>query len=133
MSGLDFEGGRKVRKGAADTVDTFVRAAGGSFPEEVRRDVARIAGEGGTPLVVTDGGKVAGTIYLKDVVKGGMKERFYCLRAMGIRTVMITGDNPLTAASIAREAGVDDFLAEATPEESSPSSERSRRTGTSSR
>ncbi len=117
MSGLDFEGGRKVRKGAADTVDAFVRAAGGSFPEEVRRDVARIAGEGGTPLVVTDGGKVAGTIYLKDVVKGGMKERFDRLRAMGIRTVMITGDNPLTAASIAREAGVDDFLAEATPED----------------
>ncbi len=117
MSGLDFEGGRKVRKGAADTVDTFVRAAGGSFPEEVRRDVARIAGQGGTPLVVSDGGKVAGTIYLKDVVKGGMKERFDRLRAMGIRTVMITGDNPLTAASIAREAGVDDFLAEATPED----------------
>ncbi len=117
MSGLDFEGGRKVRKGAADTVDAFVRAVGGSFPEEVRRDVARIAGEGGTPLVVTDGGKVAGTIYLKDVVKGGMKERFDRLRAMGIRTVMITGDNPLTAASIAREAGVDDFLAEATPED----------------
>ena len=117
MSGLDFEGGRKVRKGAADTVDAFVRAAGGSFPEEVRRDVARIAGQGGTPLVVTDGGKVAGTIYLKDVVKGGMKERFDRLRAMGIRTVMITGDNPLTAASIAREAGVDDFLAEATPED----------------
>ncbi len=117
MSGLDFEGGRKVRKGAADTVDAFVRAAGGSFPDEVRRDVARISGEGGTPLVVTDGGKVAGTIYLKDVVKGGMKERFDRLRAMGIRTVMITGDNPLTAASIAREAGVDDFLAEATPED----------------
>lgn len=117
MSGLDFEGGRKVRKGAADTVDAFVRAEGGRFPEEVRRDVARIAGEGGTPLVVTDGGKVAGTIYLKDVVKGGMKERFDRLRAMGIRTVMITGDNPLTAASIAREAGVDDFLAEATPED----------------
>ncbi len=117
MSGLDFEGGRKVRKGAADMVDAFVRGLGGSFPEEVRRDVARIAGEGGTPLVVTDGGRVAGTIYLKDVVKGGMKERFDRLRAMGIRTVMITGDNPLTAASIAREAGVDDFLAEATPED----------------
>ena len=117
MSGLDFEGGRKVRKGAADAVDGFVREAGGHFPEEVRRDVARIAGEGGTPLVVADGGKVAGTIYLKDVVKGGMKERFDRLRAMGIRTVMITGDNPLTAASIAREAGVDDFLAEAKPED----------------
>ena len=117
MSGLDFSGGRKVRKGAADAVDGFVRGLGGHFPEEVRRDVARIAGEGGTPLVVADGGSVAGTIYLKDVVKGGMKERFDRLRAMGIRTVMITGDNPLTAASIAREAGVDDFLAEATPED----------------
>ena len=117
MSGLDFEGGRKVRKGAADAVDEFVRGLGGHFPEEVRRDVARIAGDGGTPLVVADGGKVSGTIYLKDVVKGGMKERFDRLRAMGIRTVMITGDNPLTAASIAREAGVDDFLAEARPED----------------
>ncbi len=117
MSGLDFEGGRKVRKGAADAVDGFVKAAGGHLPEEVRRDVARIAGEGGTPLVVADGGRVAGTIYLKDVVKGGMRERFDRLRAMGIRTVMITGDNPLTAASIAREAGVDDFLAEAKPED----------------
>ncbi|MFN7989178.1 MAG: potassium-transporting ATPase subunit KdpB [Thermoanaerobaculia bacterium] len=117
MSGLDFEGGRKVRKGAADAVDAFVRDLGGHFAEEVRRDVARIAGDGGTPLVVADGGRVAGTIYLKDVVKGGMKERFDRLRAMGIRTVMITGDNPLTAASIAREAGVDDFLAEAKPED----------------
>jgi K+-transporting ATPase ATPase B chain len=98
-------------------VDAFVRGLGGSFPEQVRHDVSSIAAEGGTPLVVTDGPRVMGTIYLKDVVKGGMKERFDRLRAMGIRTVMITGDNPLTAATIAREAGVDDFLAEATPED----------------
>jgi K+-transporting ATPase ATPase B chain len=117
MSGLDFEGGRQVRKGAADAVDGFLRTLGGSLPEEIRRDVASIGGEGGTPLVVVDGKKVMGTIYLKDIVKGGMKERFDRLRAMGIRTVMITGDNPLTAATIAREAGVDDFLAEATPED----------------
>jgi potassium-transporting ATPase ATP-binding subunit len=117
MSGLDFAGGRKVRKGAADAVDAFVRSLGGSLPEEVRRDVATIAAEGGTPLVVADGPRVAGTIYLKDIVKGGMRERFDRLRAMGIRTVMITGDNPLTAATIAREAGVDDFLAEAKPED----------------
>jgi K+-transporting ATPase ATPase B chain len=116
MSGLDFSSGRKVRKGAADAVDAFVKSLGGSFPETVRRDVSTIAAEGGTPLVVTDGAHVMGTIYLKDIVKGGMKERFDRLRAMGIRTVMITGDNPLTAATIAREAGVDDFLAEATPE-----------------
>jgi K+-transporting ATPase ATPase B chain len=117
MSGLDFEGGRQVRKGAADAVDGFLRSLGGSLPEEIRRDVASIGGEGGTPLVVVDGKRVMGTIYLKDIVKGGMKERFDRLRAMGIRTVMITGDNPLTAATIAREAGVDDFLAEATPED----------------
>ncbi len=116
MSGLDFASGRKVRKGAADAVDGFVKSVGGSFPEAVRRDVSTIAAEGGTPLVVADGAHVMGTIYLKDIVKGGMKERFDRLRAMGIRTVMITGDNPLTAATIAREAGVDDFLAEATPE-----------------
>jgi len=117
MSGLDFAGGRTVRKGAADAVDGFVRSLGGSLPEEVRRDVGTIAAEGGTPLVVADGPRVVGTIYLKDIVKGGIKERFDRLRAMGIRTVMITGDNPLTAATIAREAGVDDFLAEAKPED----------------
>jgi len=117
MSGLDFADGRSIRKGAADAVDAFVRARGGSLPEAVRNDVARIGAEGGTPLVVVDGKRVIGTIYLKDVVKGGMKERFDRLRMMGIRTVMITGDNPLTAATIAREAGVDDFLAEATPED----------------
>jgi K+-transporting ATPase ATPase B chain len=114
MSGLDFESGRAVRKGAADAVANYV---GGDFPDAVRKEVARIGAEGGTPLVVVDGKRVLGTIYLKDIVKGGMKERFDRLRMMGIQTVMITGDNPLTAATIAREAGVDDFLAEATPED----------------
>jgi potassium-transporting ATPase ATP-binding subunit len=117
MSGLDFENGRAIRKGAADAVREFVRARGGDFPEEVQQAVARIGGEGGTPLVVADDNRVIGTIYLKDIVKGGMRERFDRLRMMGIRTVMITGDNPLTAAFIAREAGVDDFLAQATPED----------------
>jgi K+-transporting ATPase ATPase B chain len=117
MSGLDFENGRVIRKGAADSVAELLRAAGRRFPDEVQSDVARIAGEGGTPLVVADGDKVMGTIYLKDIVKGGMKERFDRLRMMGIRTIMITGDNPLTAETIAREAGVDDFLAQATPED----------------
>jgi len=117
MSGIDFEGGRAVRKGAADSVAEYIRSKGGSFPEQVQQDVSRIAGEGGTPLVVADDNRVLGTIYLKDIVKGGMKERFDRLRMMGIRTVMITGDNPLTAAFIAREAGVDDFLAQATPED----------------
>ncbi|HEY5531974.1 MAG TPA: potassium-transporting ATPase subunit KdpB [Candidatus Anoxymicrobiaceae bacterium] len=116
MSGVDLEG-RQVRKGAADSVEGFVTGSGGSMPHEVTADVERIAREGGTPLVVSEGSQVLGTIYLKDVVKGGMKERFAQLRKMGIKTVMITGDNPLTAAAIAAEAGVDDFLAEATPEE----------------
>jgi len=117
MSGIDFENGRAVRKGAADSIAAYMKLVGGTFPEEVQHDVARIAGEGGTPLVVADNQRVVGTIYLKDIVKGGMKERFDRLRMMGIRTVMITGDNPLTAATIAREAGVDDFLAQATPED----------------
>jgi K+-transporting ATPase ATPase B chain len=117
MSGLDFANGRAIRKGAADAVDEFVRERGGTLSEEVRNAVAKIGGEGGTPLVVADGQHVLGTIYLKDIVKGGMKERFDRLRMMGIRTVMITGDNPLTAATIAREAGVDDYLAEAKPED----------------
>ncbi|HKB81354.1 MAG TPA: potassium-transporting ATPase subunit KdpB [Thermoanaerobaculia bacterium] len=117
MSGLDFENGRAIRKGAADAVQEFIRLRDGEFPDAVQQEVARIGGEGGTPLVVAEDGRVIGTIDLKDIVKGGMRERFDRLRMMGIRTVMITGDNPLTAAFIAREAGVDDFLAQATPED----------------
>jgi K+-transporting ATPase ATPase B chain len=117
MSGVDLPDGRRIRKGAADAIDAFVRSNGGELPDEVRRDVGTIAGAGGTPLVVAEDGRVLGVIYLKDIVKGGMRERFDRLRMMGIRTVMITGDNPLTADTIAREAGVDDFLAEATPED----------------
>ncbi|MGI9860212.1 potassium-transporting ATPase subunit KdpB [Moorella naiadis] len=115
MSGVDLEG-REIRKGAADAIETYVREKGGSLPGEVKATVEKVAKEGGTPLVVAEGARVLGVIYLKDVIKGGIKERFAELRRMGIKTVMITGDNPLTAAAIAAEAGVDDFLAEATPE-----------------
>jgi K+-transporting ATPase ATPase B chain len=115
MSGVDMAG-RQVRKGAADAVQAFVQAQGGEFPDAVRADVELIARGGGTPLAVADGVRVLGVVRLKDIVKGGIRERFQQLRAMGIQTVMITGDNPLTAAAIAAEAGVDDFLAEATPE-----------------
>ena len=115
MSGVDFDG-RQIRKGAADAVEAYVRSLGGRFPEAVRHTVEQIAKEGGTPLVVSDGMQVLGTVQLKDIVKGGIHERFAELRRMGIKTVMITGDNPLTAAAIAAEAGVDDFLAQATPE-----------------
>jgi len=116
MSGCDLDG-RTIRKGAAEAVLAHVRARGGSIPAELDGIVKRIAQSGGTPLAVADGSRVLGVIHLKDTVKGGLKERFDRFRAMGIRTVMITGDNPLTAAAIAAEAGVDDFLAEATPEE----------------
>ncbi len=116
MSGLDFDG-REIRKGAVDAIEKYVAAGGNQPLPELRQIVERIAKLGGTPLVVADNRKPLGVIYLKDIVKGGMKERFDQLRAMGIKTVMITGDNPLTAASIAKEAGVDDFLAEATPED----------------
>jgi K+-transporting ATPase ATPase B chain len=115
MSGVDF-GGRKIRKGAADALDAFVAGLGGSMPAQALAAVRDVAKQGGTPLVVADGAHVLGVIFLKDIVKGGIRERFQDLRRMGIRTVMITGDNPVTAASIAAEAGVDDFLAEATPE-----------------
>ena len=116
MSGVDVNG-HHVRKGAADSVRRWVTEQGGSIPDDLAPVVERIAQAGGTPLVVTDGPRVLGVIYLKDTVKQGMAERFKQLRDMGIRTVMITGDNPLTAKAIADEAGVDDFLAEATPEE----------------
>jgi K+-transporting ATPase ATPase B chain len=115
MSGVDM-GHRVIRKGAVDAVSRFVESLGGKVPDEARQVAARIGDSGGTPLAVSDGARILGIIQLKDVVKGGIKERFDRFRAMGIRTVMITGDNPRTAAAIAREAGVDDFLAEATPE-----------------
>lgn len=116
MSGIDFNG-RKIRKGSVDAIEKYLNGAGVNAPREMRVAVETIAKAGGTPLVVAESNKPLGVIYLKDVVKGGMKERFDQLRAMGIKTIMITGDNPLTAASIAREAGVDDFLAEAKPED----------------
>jgi K+-transporting ATPase ATPase B chain len=115
MSGVDM-GERLIRKGAVDAVTRHVEGLGGRTPEELRGAADRIGDSGGTPLAVSDGPRVLGIVHLKDVVKGGIKERFDRFRAMGIRTVMITGDNPRTAAAIAREAGVDDFLAEATPE-----------------
>jgi potassium-transporting ATPase ATP-binding subunit len=115
ISGVDMDG-RKVRKGAAEAIVSFVREQGGAVPPELQRTVEDIAKRGGTPLVVAEGARALGVIYLKDIVKGGIKERFAELRRMGIKTVMITGDNPLTAAAIAAEAGVDDFLAQATPE-----------------
>src|SRR5262245_8140087 len=116
MSGADVDG-RRIRKGAADAIERFVKEAGGELPNEVRAEVEKVAREGGTPLVVAEGIRVLGVIQLKDIVKGGIRDRFAQLREVGIRTVMITGDNPLTAAAIAAEAGVDDFLAEATPEQ----------------
>jgi K+-transporting ATPase ATPase B chain len=116
MSGVNI-GDMAVRKGSADAITKFVEQHGGSVPKEVRDAVDTIARSGGTPLVVARDGQVMGVVYLKDIVKGGMKERFAQLRAMGIRTIMITGDNPLTAAAIAHEAGVDDFLAEAKPKD----------------
>jgi K+-transporting ATPase ATPase B chain len=115
MSGVNLDG-RQVRKGAADAIATYVRGFGGEVPPAVQSTVDRVAKQGATPLVVADGARVLGVIELKDIVKGGIRERFGELRRMGIKTVMITGDNPLTAAAIAAEAGVDDFLAEATPE-----------------
>jgi K+-transporting ATPase ATPase B chain len=115
MSGVDL-GGRVIRKGAADAVRHHVEAAGGSWPAALQSAVEDVARQGGTPLVVSDGARALGVIALQDIVKGGIKERFAELRRMGIKTVMITGDNRLTAAAIAAEAGVDDFLAEATPE-----------------
>ncbi len=115
MSGVNLDG-RQIRKGAADAIEEYVKNLGGKFPAEVRASVESISKNGGTPLVVAEGAKVLGVIELKDIVKRGIKERFAELRKMGIKTIMITGDNPLTAASIAAEAGVDDFLAQATPE-----------------
>jgi len=118
MSGVSLRdgAGREIRKGAADAIEAYVTALGGRFAPEVRTRIDAIARAGGTPLVVAEGARALGVIELKDIVKGGIHERFRQLRKMGIRTVMITGDNPLTAAAIAAEAGVDDFIAQATPE-----------------
>jgi K+-transporting ATPase ATPase B chain len=115
MSGVNMNG-RQVRKGATDAIEAHVKALGGAVPPEVHTAVDSIAKAGATPLVVADGGRVLGCVQLKDIVKGGIRERFGELRRMGIKTVMITGDNPLTAAAISAEAGIDDFLAQATPE-----------------
>lgn len=115
MSGVNYEG-NEIRKGAADSVRAYVEAAGGVFSRECDGVVERIAKAGGTPLVVAKNRRVLGVVYLKDIIKSGVKEKFADLRKMGIKTIMVTGDNPLTAAAIAAEAGVDDFLAEATPE-----------------
>lgn len=120
MSGIDFKDGdktREIRKGAADAIEKYITGANGIYDGEVKNIVQNIAKDGATPLVVSENNKVLGVIRLKDIVKGGIKERFAQLRKMGIKTVMITGDNPLTAAAIAAEAGVDDFLAEAKPED----------------
>ncbi len=116
MSGVNLDG-RAIRKGAADAIAKYLEEHGSSLPKEVRESVDAISRSGGTPLVVAENDRALGVIQLKDIVKGGMKQRFDQLRAMGIKTVMITGDNPLTAAAIAREAGVDDFLAQATPKD----------------
>jgi K+-transporting ATPase ATPase B chain len=115
MSGVNLEG-RQIRKGAADAIRAHVEEQGGKFPQEIQTLVNDVARRGSTPLVVAEGALALGVIELKDIVKGGIKERFAELRQMGIKTIMITGDNRLTAAAIAAEAGVDDFLAEATPE-----------------
>ena len=116
MSGIEVDG-RSIRKGSVDAISAYLIEHGSKLPDLVRESVDAISRSGGTPLVVAENGRALGVIHLKDIVKGGMKERFDQLRAMGIRTIMITGDNPLTAAAIAREAGVDDFLAEAKPKD----------------
>jgi K+-transporting ATPase ATPase B chain len=116
MSGVNMNG-RIIRKGSTDAIAAFLKQNGGDLPNQVRQAVETVARSGGTPLVVAENNRCLGVIHLKDIVKGGMKERFAQLRSMGIRTIMITGDNPLTAAAIAREAGVDDFLAEAKPKD----------------
>jgi len=116
MSGIEVDG-RSIRKGSVDAISNYLVEHGSKLPDLVRESVDAISRSGGTPLVVAENGRALGVIHLKDIVKGGMKERFDQLRAMGIRTIMITGDNPLTAAAIAREAGVDDFLAEAKPKD----------------
>jgi len=116
MSGVDLGDGRQIRKGAVDAIERYVKERGGTFPEDLKAVISEISKTGGTPLVVAEHKHVLGAVHLKDIIKGGIKERFSELRRMGIKTVMITGDNPLTAAAIAAEAGMDDFLAQATPQ-----------------
>jgi K+-transporting ATPase ATPase B chain len=116
MSGVNLGDGRQIRKGAVDVIEDYVKKLNGLFPEDLKASIDFISKSGGTPLVVAEHKNVLGVIQLKDIIKGGIKERFAELRRMGIKTVMITGDNPLTAAAIAAEAGMDDFLAQATPE-----------------
>ncbi len=116
ISGANLPG-RQIRKGAASAIENYIKTLGGTFPDSIKKDIETIARKGGTPLVVTEGATILGIVHLKDIVKGGIRERFAELRRMGIKTIMITGDNPLTAAAIAAEAGVDDFLADATPED----------------
>ncbi len=116
MSGVDFDDGRRIRKGAPDAIARFVQAERGMVPTEMTKVVERIASEGATPLAVCEGNQIKGVVVLEDILKPGMEQRFERLRKMGLRTVMITGDNPLTAATIAKRAGVDDFVAQATPE-----------------
>ena len=115
MSGIDVNGS-EIRKGAAEAVKSYVLSKGGRYPDECEQIVQQVANAGGTPLVVARDDKVLGVVHLKDIVKNGVKEKFEDLRKIGIKTIMITGDNPMTAAAIAAEAGVDDFMAEATPE-----------------
>ncbi len=117
MSGVDLPDGRRLRKGAPDTMRKFVLEQGGALPDDVETLVGRVAGTGGTPIMVADGGRVLGVVALEDTLKPGIRERFMRLRAMGLRIVMVTGDNPITAGAIAEQAGVDDFIAEATPED----------------
>ena len=116
ISGVDLPGGRQIRKGAPDAIYALIQQGGNQVPAELESAIDVIAKSGGTPLGVVENGRPLGVIHLKDIIKGGIKERFAQLRQMGIKTVMITGDNPVTAAAIAQEAGVDDFLAQATPE-----------------
>lgn len=117
MSGVDLPDGTKVRKGAAEAIEQYVKAQGGTIPADLKEQVEKVSGLGGTPLTVCENNRILGVIYLKDTVKPGMKERFERLRAIGIKTIMCTGDNPLTAATIAKEAGVDGFIAECKPED----------------
>ena len=133
MSGVDFSDGGCIRKGAPDAVIAFVRQRNGAVPAGLHQAVDMIASKGATPLVVDENSKIAGVVALEDILKTGMSERFERLRAMGLRTVMITGDNPLTAAAIAKQAGVDDFVAQRRRNRSSLISARSRLTASSSR